>query len=346
MTTVTTNYATSDNATDAINWITAQGTNRWFLWFAPKAAHAPFEKPPNELHSSDGLPTNPGTNVAPYYRAMIEALDTELGRVFTNINLAETMVVFLGDNGTPIDVVQLPYDETHCKGTLTEGGVRIPMFIAGAGVVGTNRSTTAVVHAVDLFATMLEMMGVNLAVTLPTNLVFDSRSFAAVLRDEPWTPVENLILMENFGSIIPGALAGVAARGPRYKLVKLDNAGQRFYDLLNDPYETDNLLPPNNLTPAQLQAFANLSAQLTNWHNIPIPPTITKWEKQPGALTVTVPEQIGIAYRLASVPVVDSTNWIVVTNFVRDVRTNAAEITLTDPTSSPMRYFRVTASGR
>jgi arylsulfatase A-like enzyme len=42
VTTVTTNYATSDNATDAINWITAQGTNRWFLWFAPKAAHAPF----------------------------------------------------------------------------------------------------------------------------------------------------------------------------------------------------------------------------------------------------------------------------------------------------------------
>ena len=73
-------------------------------------------------------------------------------RVFTNLNLAETMVVFLGDNGTPTEVVQLPYDQFHCKGTLFEGGVRIPMFIAGAGVVGTNRETTAVVHAVDLFA--------------------------------------------------------------------------------------------------------------------------------------------------------------------------------------------------
>lgn len=57
-----TNYATSDNFTDAINWITAQGTNRWFLWFAPKAAHAPLHKPPDELHGYDLLlPTHPRT---------------------------------------------------------------------------------------------------------------------------------------------------------------------------------------------------------------------------------------------------------------------------------------------
>jgi arylsulfatase A-like enzyme len=89
----TTNYCTSDSATDAINWINAQGTNRWFLWFAPKAAHSPLHKPPNELHSYDFLPPVPPTDgslAKLYYQAMIEALDTEMGRVLTNLNLAET----------------------------------------------------------------------------------------------------------------------------------------------------------------------------------------------------------------------------------------------------------------
>jgi arylsulfatase B len=337
-----TNYATSDNATDAINWISAQGTNRWFLWFAPKAAHSPFERPPNNLHTFTQT-----TNDPLRYKAMIQALDTELGRVFTNLNLAETMVVFLGDNGTPTEVVQDPYDPIHCKGTLFEGGVRVPMFIAGAGVVNTNRETTAVVHAVDLFATMLEMMGVNLATTLPANLVFDSRSFAAVIRDEPWNPTEPTILMENFGGIIPIQLEGVAVRGPRYKLIKLDSGVQRFYDLLSDPYEQTNLLANPPLTVAQSQALAGLNAKLTNWHNPPIPPTITKFEKSGTSFSVTVPEQLGITYELSAVNVVDATNWATVTNFfTREVKTNTAEIVLTGPAATTMRYYRVTAAGR
>jgi arylsulfatase A-like enzyme len=349
VTTLTTNYATSDNATDAINWITGQGTNRWFLWFAPKAAHAPFEPPPNHLHTY----TLTNSSAPENYRAMIQALDTELGRVFTNINLAETMVVFVGDNGTPFEVVQLPYDTNHCKGTLTEGGTRVPMFIAGAGVVGTNRATTAVVHAVDLFATMLEMLGVNLATTLPTNLVFDSRSFAAVLGNEVWAPPnEPVILMENFGSIIPSPLAGVAARGQRYKLVKLDNGPQRFYDLQDDPYEADNLLglPPNwnNLTATQRVVYAGLTNRLARWHNPPVAPTIINWEAPPRApaLTLTVPEQLGIAYELARANVVTATNWISVTNFIREVRTNAAAVTLKAAAPSSTGFFRVTATGR
>jgi arylsulfatase A-like enzyme len=341
VTTLTTNYATSDNATDAINWINAQGTNRWFLWFAPKAAHAPFERPPDNLHTYTAT-----TNDPLRYKAMIQALDTELGRVFTNLNLAETMVVFLGDNGTPTEVVQSPYDSTHCKGTLFEGGVRVPMFIAGAGVVGTNRETTAIVHAVDLFATMLEMMGVNLATTLPTNLVFDSRSFAAVIRNEVWNPSEPMILMENFGGVIPPLLEGVAVRGARYKLIKLDSGVQRFYDLQNDPFETNNLLASPPLTPAQAQAHAGLTAQLTNWHNPPIPPLITRWQKGGGAFSVTIPEQLGITYELTGVSTVDATNWIVLPNFEREVRTNSPEVVLSHTTSLTNVFYRVRASGR
>jgi len=347
-----TNWATTEIATDAINWINAQGTNRWFLWFAPKSAHSPYDKPPNELHSYDNLPFNRPAIVPekPYFHAAIEALDTELRRVLTNVNLAETMVVFMTDNGTPGEVIQGPYDTNHCKGSLTEGGTRVPLIFAGAGIVGTNRTSDAVIHAVDLFATLLEFAGVNLATTLPTNLVFDSRSFANVVRNEPWNPAENVILMENFGTIIPAQYWGVAARGQRYKVVKLDNGREEFYDLQTDPFETNSLLgmPPNlnNLTATQRVVYAGLTNRLAQWHNPPIAPTITRWETQLGALTLTVPEQLGIAYEVARVNSVEATNWTTVTTFVREVRTNIAEITLSVPVPAAIRFYRVTAAGR
>lgn len=346
ITTRTTNYCTSDSATDAINWINAQGTNRWFLWFAPKAAHAPFHKPPDELHSYDHLTgTEPDVAAQPkeYYKAMIEALDTELGRVLTNINLAETLVMFLGDNGTPTETIQSPYTSVRCKGTLFEGGIRLPMFIAGAGVVAPNRWTDAVVHAVDVPVTLLDLAGANLAATFPTNLAFDGRSFAAVVRNEPWNPAENVILAENFGSIIPPPLRGVAARGQRYKVIKLDSGLQAFFDLQTDPYEATNLL--GNLTVPQQAAYAGLTNRLAGWHNPPAAPVITAAHVEAGALKVSVPEQLGIAYSLHRATNLSAPNWVAV-DFEREVHTNEAVVTIADPSPASSAIYRVLAQGR
>lgn len=343
----TTNYCTSDSVTDAINWIAAQATNRWFLWLAPKAAHSPLHKPPNDLHSYDylsGTEADIATNSLPYYQAMIEALDTELGRLLTNITLTNTLVVFMADNGTPTETIQPPYTPTQCKGTLFEGGIRLPLFIAGAGVVGTNRWTDAVVQAVDIPATLLDLAGVNLATTLPTNLVFDGRSFAAVVRNQPWNPSEDVILSENFGSIIPAPLRGVAARGPRYKLIKLDNGGQLFFDLQTDPYEHTNLI--SSLTSPQMAAYATLTNKLAGWHNPPTAPTITEVHPESGALKISVSEQLGINYGLLRATKVTNSNWELVTNYVRDVHTNEAVVSLSDPAPPATAFYRVGASGR
>ena len=345
----TTNYCTSDSATDAINWITAQGTNRWFLWFAPKAAHSPLNKPPNELHSYDHL-TGTEANIAAqpkeYYKAMIEALDTEMGRVLTNINLAETLVMFLGDNGTPRETIQSPYTTNQCKGTLFEGGIRLPMFIAGAGVVGTNRWTDAVVHAVDVPVTLLDLAGVNLATTFPSNLAFDGRSFAAVVRNQPWNPAENVILAENFGSIIPPPLRGVAARGQRYKVIKGDGGLQLFYDLQTDPYESTNLLNAGSLTVAQQAAYTGLTNRLAGWHNPPVAPIIARTQLEAGVLKVSVPEQLGVAYSLLRATNSSVPNWALVTDFLREVHTNEAVVTVADPSPPSPAFYRVLAQGR
>jgi hypothetical protein len=136
-------------------------------------------------------------------------------------------------------------------------------------------------------------------------MVFDGRSFAAVLRNEPWNPTEKVILSENFGSIIPAPLRGVAARGQRHKLIKLDNGLQGFYDLQTDPYEHTNLLSPSNnlsnLTSPQLVAYVGLTNRLAGWHNPPSAPIVTQVQLQTGVVKISVPEQLGIAFSLVRI---------------------------------------------
>ncbi|MFM7099771.1 MAG: sulfatase-like hydrolase/transferase, partial [Verrucomicrobiota bacterium] len=346
----TTRYATSDCVTDALRWMGAQGTNRWFLWLAPKSAHSPLHVPPAGLHSYRGLPDPPpasGAGAKLYYQAMIEALDTELGRLLSQVNLANTLVLFLADNGTPTETIQAPFATHQCKGTLFEGGIRLPLFMAGAGLVATNRWVDAVVHAVDVPATLLEMAGVDLAATLPPGRPFDGRSFAALLRNQPWNPTESTILAENFGSIIPEPLRGVAARDARYKVLRLDHGREAFFDLQADPLERTNLLGnPASLTLPQRTAYAGLTNRLAGWHNPPQAPVITRVEAGPAGLEASAPEQLGAAYALERSPTLDPPAWTVVPGFEREVLLAEPWVRLRDPAPADPAFYRVTATGR
>ena len=93
---------------------------------------------------------------------MVEAMDTEIGRLLENVTLADTTVIFIGDNGTTGGVDRAALSSaTKAKATMYEGGVRVPLLMAGAGVVSPNRRVTALVSAVDLFPTILELAGID-----------------------------------------------------------------------------------------------------------------------------------------------------------------------------------------
>ncbi len=106
VTTTSKTYATSDAVDEALDWIRQQGPSPWFAWVAFNAPHDPFHKPPAPLHHYDDLPANGGPPRG-YYEAMCEALDTELGRLVNGLPAAvkaKTMIIFIGDNGTPGEV--------------------------------------------------------------------------------------------------------------------------------------------------------------------------------------------------------------------------------------------------
>lgn len=277
--TVTT-YPTTDLVNDAVAWINARNASNqpWVAWLAFNAPHAPFHVPPTTLHSYGA---NPATNLLKY-RAAIEAMDTEIGRLLQAVNPATTDIIFIGDNGTPGQVIQAPYNSTHAKDSLYEGGIRVPFIIKGPSVSGGGRTDSSLVHVVDLFITILEMA----AVPVPSTVTLDSRSLMPILTQQAITDRPRLYV-EKFDTTAPDT-GGRALRDDRYKLIRLHNGGEEFYDLQNDPGETVNLLAGgiNSLSPAHLDYYYRLRFNLGAYQpEEPVPPLSHSFSTSGFALT-------------------------------------------------------------
>ncbi|WP_296313775.1 sulfatase-like hydrolase/transferase, partial [Winogradskyella sp. UBA3174] len=113
-----TEYITEVFTDLSIDWINQQ-SKPWFMWLAYNAPHTPFHAPPSNMHSQGNLPTyNNGLDPIPYYIAAIEAMDFQIGRLLDDIPEDErnnTIIIFIGDNGTPNQVAQSPYSSATVK---------------------------------------------------------------------------------------------------------------------------------------------------------------------------------------------------------------------------------------
>lgn len=274
VTTTSTTYATTDNTTDAINWINAQGANDWFCWVAYNAPHSPFEHPPTVVAGQTN-PYSTGGNNRRRYEAMLWAMDAEIGRLLSNVDLNSTTVIIIGDNGTPGGVIQAPFDTAHSKGTLFNGGTHVPLVIAGKAAQNANTTSDADVHAVDLYSTILEIAGVNPA---SLGVTLDSQSLLPILSGTADT-ANRFAVAEAFGT---DTNPGRAIRKDDYKLIihddpliTTDTAVLELYHLPTDQNETNNLLA-GTLTATQQTAFNNLLAKNValggNFNNTPAQP--------------------------------------------------------------------------
>jgi arylsulfatase A-like enzyme len=258
----TTTYATTALADYAIDYIEEQKAERpdqpWFLYQAFNAPHAanggnsPYQVPPAELHSVDLAPVGnpaPGsyaTNV-PIYKANIQSLDTEIGRLLKAVDLETTTVIFVGDNGTPAPVKDSGSGIRGSKGSVYEGGVRVPLVVAGAGVTRRGREDDLFVTT-DVYATVLGLAGV------PVSQVNNSYSLTPLLSDEAATNGRT----HSFTEVSNGTnQRRYAIKDRRYKLVY--NLGTKeLYDLVADPLETTNLIASG----AHAAALATLEAEI------------------------------------------------------------------------------------
>ncbi len=235
-------YSTTVFTNEAIEWIAKQD-EPWFLWLAYTAPHPPFHLPPAALHTRHDLAATKAdirTDPLPYYLAMLEALDSELGRLLSSLphdQRENTIVIFVGDNGTPAEVVQPPYNRYQAKSTIFEGGIHVPLIVAGAGVTSRGQRETAMINTTDLFATIADLAGTGVTRS------GDSISFKHLLVDESG-PQRSFLYAEFYDP--RRKWSGVwAIRDSRYKLIQFEDIRPKLYDLIEDPFEKQNLLEPD-----------------------------------------------------------------------------------------------------
>ncbi len=297
--TVTT-YATTENVNDALAFISTQTTagKPWFTWLAFNAPHTPYHKPPNSLcptyASLSGTAADITANQQSYYNAAIEAMDTEIGRLLAGVNLNTTTVIFIGDNGTPNATLQTPYPATRGKATLYEGGIRVPMIIRGPGVVSPGRSSAVLTNVVDLYSTILDLAGINIASTVPPTSVLDSQSLLTVLQNQSVTRVRTF---DDYWDLASPTLtnSGRIIRDAQYKLIRLKAGSDLFYNLTADPYEGTNLIEGGvgSMTVPQQTAYNSLVAQLGSYNTAPTVSNIAGQNIAPNTATAAIPFTVG-----------------------------------------------------
>jgi arylsulfatase A-like enzyme len=249
-------YATTFVVDEALAWV-GSAPEPWFVHLSFQAPHTPFHVPPASLMSGGVGPSERAR-----YQAMLEAVDTELGRFLDGLGdaAAHTTVVVIGDNGTPGSVTTAPFDDTRAKKTLYEGGIGVPLLLHGAGVpaIGELGALTA---GVDLFATLTDVAGVR--IPLADRGAMDSVSLVPYLLAPERSPVREVIYSEFFE---PNGLPvsedwGQAVRDARYKLVRWEDGTESLFDLDGVDIEGDDLLEAPLSDEAQ-DAYDVLGARL------------------------------------------------------------------------------------
>ena len=261
----------------AIAWIKNQQKKGkpWFATVSTATVHTPMQVPPVStlpLDAPDGngvdLQTAEGTFLVA--NQMIQAMDTEFGRLMVSTGLAKkqggqlvltaasanTMVIYVNDNGSLGSQVRLPFDPTRSKGTAYQTGVWTPMVIAGAKVNPNNagKDVEALVNIADLYELIGNVGGINVRKNNPR--IVDSVPMLPYLADNTKPSIRtydfNLVgpnLQANGGSNGPCQFSGSSppscSQIPVTKGVCEDNGGTWFGVGATGSYTTTSATDPN-----------------------------------------------------------------------------------------------------
>lgn len=164
----------ADFLTDrAVDFVTRHRAHPFFLYLPHYAVHIPIQaRADYEAEWKRRAPQ--GTHWDPTYAAMIQSVDESVGRIMAKLDelkLADnTVLIFSSDNGgvggyarTEPPSAKRGFTDNEPlrggKGTLYEGGIRVPFIVRWPkGVPAGAISDTAVTH-VDIYPTLVELAG-------------------------------------------------------------------------------------------------------------------------------------------------------------------------------------------
>ena len=279
-----TEYSADLIAEQALAFVRANRERPFFLYWPTTVPHVALQVPDDSLAEYDGEWDDPpytgGRGYIPHFRpkaayaAMITRMDRDIGRLMdlvSELGLDEdTIFVFTSDNG-PLNGQLQGLAGTDSaffnsagglrdgKGTLYEGGIRVPGIVRWKGRIAADSTSARVTGFEDWLPTLLKLAGAN--VTMPE--LIDGIGFAETLLGDRQEPRPFLYReFPGYGgqqSIRIGDWKGIR-RGlkprPRDEN-KEPNLHIALYDLASDPAEVNDVSASHPEIIARMDALMN-----------------------------------------------------------------------------------------
>jgi arylsulfatase A len=250
-------YAHDLMTDDALAWVAKSRTKPFFLCWTPTIPHVPLQVPEDAISQYRGLWDDPPydgkkgylPNSAPRatYAAMISRLDRDVGRLMDRLKeqglTRNTLILFTSDNGPTHDAggVDTVFFASagplrDRKGSVCEGGLRVPLIAYWPGTTAPGRTTDHAAAFWDVFPTLVDVAGT----ARPAEL--DGLSFAPTLSGLGDQPTHGYLFWE-----FPGYGGQQAVLMQQWKGVRRDmdkgNLEVALYDLATDLGETTDVAP-------------------------------------------------------------------------------------------------------
>ena len=220
-------YMTDELGKQAAQYIEQRGEEPLFIYLAYNAVHTPMHATERDLEGLDGSARRLKLI------AMTHALDRSVGYVLDALSAEgiadDTLVFFVNDNGGATNNASENGPLRGRKGTVWEGGIRVPFLARWPNGLPAGEVCDAPVIALDLLPTCLAAAGAERRGQLPLDGV-DLLPFLRGHRDEP--PHE--LLLWRHGD------AKWAIRWGDWKLVKQGDDAPQLYNLAADVGEQDD----------------------------------------------------------------------------------------------------------
>ncbi|MEM6391834.1 MAG: sulfatase [Planctomycetota bacterium] len=249
-------YLTDRLTDEAIAFVEEHRERPFFLWLAHYAVHTPIEADPGVLANVKDWPKGQLHDNAAY-AAMIASLDRGVGRLLDTLErlgLAEdTIVVFVSDNGGGRRVTSMA-PLSGFKGSLEEGGLRVPCVVRWPGKITAGLISEEPVLLFDLYPTLLDLAGVD----APVGQAVDGVSWGPLLRGGEGLERRDLVWYVPVYTVGPSGRVRAAPRAAlRYgdwKLVyDFESERSRLFDLSKDVGERDDRADAERAVVAMLE---------------------------------------------------------------------------------------------
>jgi arylsulfatase A-like enzyme len=222
-------------ADEAMNFVRRNRGRPFFLNWWPFSVHYPMQAPDEliaKYRQRQGVKD-------PVYAAMIEGMDAAIGRFLKQLDEAglrdNTLILFKSDNGG--------YSGDNrplrgFKGTLYEGGIRVPWIVRWPGRVPAGSICSTPVISTDCYPTLLEAAGLQPA----PGITLDGRSLIPLFEQKSGFDRDAIFFHYPNYAFHKKNRLGSAMRAGDFKLIThYDNGELELYRLSSDIGEEENL---------------------------------------------------------------------------------------------------------